>query len=124
MSAAENLRRSEAGGVTVEAAIAIASIVAVVVLCVGAITAATLHVRCVDSAREAARLAARGDRESAISTAARVAPDGADVSVRTEGEFVVATVRARSPLLPLVNIFAEAVAALEPTVRGWSGGGP
>ena len=123
MSAAENLRRSEAGGVTVEAAIAIALIVAVVVLCVGAITATTLHVRCVDSAREAARLAARGDRESAISTAAKVAPDGADVSVRTEGEFVVATVRARSPLLPLVNISAEAVAVLEPTVPGWSGGG-
>ncbi|MFC9767532.1 TadE family type IV pilus minor pilin [Rhodococcus jostii] len=123
MSAADNLRRSEAGGVTVEAAIAIASIVAVVVLCVGAITAATLHVRCVDSAREAARLAARGDRESAISTAAKVAPDGADVSVRAEGQFVVATVRARSPLLPLVNISAEAVAALEPTVPGWGGGG-
>ena len=123
MSSVENLRRSEAGGVTVEAAIAIASIVAVVVLCVGAITAATLHVRCVDSAREAARLAARGDRESAISTAAKVAPDGADVSVRTEGEFVVATVRARSPLLPLVNISAEAVVALEPTVPGWSVGG-
>ncbi len=106
-----------------EAAIAIASIMAVVVLCVGAITAATLQVRCVDSAREAARLAARGDRESAISTAARVAPDGAEVRVRAEGEFVVATVRVSSPLLPLVNISAEAVAALEPTVPGWSGGG-
>ncbi|QSE91004.1 pilus assembly protein TadE [Rhodococcus pseudokoreensis] len=123
MRSAEKLRRSEAGGVTVEAAIAIASIVAVVVLCVGAITAVTLHVRCVDSAREAARLTARGDHESAISAAQRVAPDGADVSVRTEGEFVVATVRAHSPLLPLVNISAEAVAALEPTVPGWSGGG-
>jgi hypothetical protein len=123
MSSARDLRRSEAGGVTVEAAIAVASIVAVVVLCVGAITAATLHVRCVDSAREAARLAARGDRESAVSTAAKVAPGGADVEIRTEGEFIVATVRVRSPLLPLVNISAEAVAALEPTVPGWSGGG-
>ncbi|MDT2004372.1 pilus assembly protein TadE [Rhodococcus opacus] len=118
MSSVKDLRRSEAGGVTVEAAIAIVSIVAVVVLCVGAVTAATLHVRCVDSAREAARLAARGDRESAISTAVTVAPPRADVEVRTEGEFVVATVRVRSPLLPLVNISAEAVAALEPTVPG------
>lgn len=123
MTALGDLRTSERGGVTVEAAIAIVSIMAVVVLCIGAITAATLHVRCVDSAREAARLAARGDRESAISTALRVAPDGADVAVRTEGEFVVATVRTHSSLLPLVRISAEAVAALEPAVPGWNENG-
>lgn len=105
-----------------EVAIAIASTMMVIVLCVGTVTAATLHVRCVDSAREAARLAARGDHESALSAAARVAPDGAEVRVRTEGEFIVATVRVSSPFLPLVNISAEAVAALEPTVSGWSGG--
>ncbi|MEV0947381.1 TadE family type IV pilus minor pilin [Rhodococcus sp. NPDC049939] len=123
MTSPGGLRGSETGGVTVEAAIAIASIVVVVVLCVGAITAVTLHVQCVDAAREAARLAARGDHESAISAATRVAPDGAEVRVRTEGEFVVATVRVDSPVLPLVDIDAEAVAALEPTVPGWSGGG-
>jgi hypothetical protein len=121
MAQSRGLRRSDAGAVTVEAAIAIASIVVVVVLCIGAITAATLHVRCVDSAREAARLAARGDRESAMSAAARVAPEGADVVLREEGDLVVATVRARSPLLPLVHISAEAVAVREPTAAGWGG---
>ncbi|MCQ4121690.1 TadE family type IV pilus minor pilin [Rhodococcus tibetensis] len=121
MAPSKGFGRSDAGAVTVEAAIAIASIVVVVVLCIGAITAATLQVRCVDSAREAARLAARGDRESAMSAAMRVAPEGADVELREDGAFVVATVRARSPLLPLVHISAEAVAALEPTVAGRGG---
>lgn len=101
------------GAVTVEAAIALASIVTVVVLCVGAIVAASAQVRCIDAAREAARLAARGDRD-AVAVAARVAPPDADIEVREDGEFVVATVRARVALLPLVELSADAVAAREP----------
>lgn len=107
--------RDERGAVTVEAAIAIASIVTVVVLCIGAIVAATLHIRCVDAAREAARLAARGDDAVAVSTAAKVAPDGAEITLRVEGDLVIATVRTRSSLLPLVDITAGAVAAVEPS---------
>ncbi|MFD4369230.1 TadE family type IV pilus minor pilin [Rhodococcus sp. NPDC058521] len=114
MRAAIEQCRDERGAVTVEAAIAIASIVTVVVLCIGAIVAATLHIRCVDAAREAARLAARGDDAVAVSTAAKVAPDGAKITLRMEGDLVVATVEARSSLLPLVDITAGAVAAVEP----------
>lgn len=112
---AAGLRGSDDGAVTVEAAIAIASITTVIVLCLSAMASVSMHVRCVDSAREAARLVARGDRLSAIATAQRVAPDGAQISFRTEGDLVVATVQAKSPLLPLVDISAEAVAAIEPS---------
>ncbi|MFI7664460.1 TadE family type IV pilus minor pilin [Nocardia sp. NPDC049526] len=99
---------------TVEAAIALAAIVFAVVLCVGALLAASTQVRCVDAAREAARLAARGDQANAVPAARRVAPPTADISLRTEGDRVVAAVSARAPLLPLLVLRAEAVATREP----------
>jgi hypothetical protein len=89
----------------------------VLVLCVSGLTAVSMQVRCVDAAREAARLAARGDDGSASTAAQGIAPDGAAVRLRREGELVVATVTARSPLLPGVSIAAEAIAAAEPGPR-------
>ena len=106
--------RSDVGAVTVEAAIALSAIVVVVVLCLGAVLAASANVRCIDAAREAARLAARGDSSHAVQSARRVAPDGATVAVRTDGDHVVATVHARVMLLPLLDIRADAIAAKEP----------
>ncbi|WP_378736358.1 TadE family type IV pilus minor pilin [Nocardia brasiliensis] len=99
---------------TVEAAIALATLVLAVVLCIGALLAASTQVRCVDAAREAARLSARGDEANAISAARRVAPPDADISVRTEGDRVIARVTSRAPLLPLLTLRADAIAALEP----------
>ncbi|MBE1550234.1 hypothetical protein GGC64_004274 [Mycobacterium sp. OAS707] len=89
----------------------------VLTLCVSGLTAVSMQVRCVDAAREAARLAARGDDGSAAVAAQRIAPDGAAVQLRRDGELVVASVTARSPLLPGVTIAADAVAALEPGMR-------
>jgi hypothetical protein len=86
--------------------------VVVLALCAAAITAVALHIRCVDAAREVARLAARGDTD-AVHT---VAPDGAAVQIRRDGEFVVVTVTARSAVLPGVTVAAKAVAAAEPGV--------
>ena len=77
----------------------------------------SMQVRCVDAAREAARLAARGDDGSASGAAQVIAPDGATVQLRPDGEFVVARVTAKSPLLPGLTIAAEAVAAIEPGSR-------
>ncbi|GAB7146905.1 TadE family type IV pilus minor pilin [Mycobacterium riyadhense] len=82
-------------------------------LCMAGITAVSMQVRCVDAAREAARLAARGDARSA-DVARRIAPGGAQVQVRRDGEFFVATVTARSNLLPTLAIAAKAVSAAEP----------
>ena len=86
----------------------------VLVLCLAGVTAVSMQVRCVDAAREAARLAARGDERSAVDAARRIAPVGARVQLRREGDFVVATVVAHSKLLPSLDIAAKAVSAEEP----------
>ncbi|MGQ4619108.1 TadE family type IV pilus minor pilin [Nocardia sp. R7R-8] len=99
---------------TIEAALALTSIVATVVLCLGALLAASTQVRCVDAAREAARLTARGDHANARSAAERIAPPSADIALHTEGTRVIAVVSARTPLLPLLTLRAEAVATVEP----------
>jgi hypothetical protein len=102
----------------VEAAIALAALVVVVTLCVGAVLAVTAQVRCVDAAREAARLAARGDGGSAESAASRVAPSGARIEVREEAGYVIARVSVDAALLPGLDVSAEAVAAVEETSAG------
>ncbi|BDT92924.1 MULTISPECIES: TadE family type IV pilus minor pilin [Nocardia] len=99
---------------TIEAALALIAVVATVVLCLGALLAASTQVRCVDAAREAARLVARGDEVNARPAAERIAPPSADIVLRTEGTRAVAVVSARTPLLPLLTLRAEAVATLEP----------
>lgn len=101
-----------------EAALAVAALVTVLVLCLAGMAAMSMQVRCVDAAREAARLAARGDERSAVDAARRIAPAGAAVQLRRDGAFVVATVTVRSGLLPGLAIAAKAVSAAEPS-SGW-----
>jgi len=98
----------------VEAAIGVATLVTVLVLCLAGITAVSMQIRCIDAAREAARLAARGDERSAVAAARVVAPGGAMVQLRRDGQFVVATVATNSYLLPALHITATGVAAVEP----------
>jgi hypothetical protein len=93
----------------------VAALVAVLVLCVAGLTAVSMHIRCVDAAREAVRLAARGGDGTGV--AEDLAPDGAAVGIRHDGDSVVATVTARSPLLPGLTIAARAVAIVEPGQR-------
>lgn len=114
MSTAKCRLGEDRGAVTVEAALALTALIAVVVLCLGAVAAGAVQVRCVDAAREAARLAARGDTARAEQAGAQVAPAGARISVRTDGDRVRAVVAAGVPLLPLLELSAEAVAVLEP----------
>jgi hypothetical protein len=97
----------------VEAAFGVATLVTVLMLCLAGITAVSMQVRCIDAAREAARLAARGDERSAVVAARGVAPAGAVVQLRRNGGFVVATVTAGPTLLHL-HVTATAAAALEP----------
>ena len=92
---------------------AIAALVVVLVLCLAGIAAVATQVRCIDAAREAARLAARGDDRSAVDAARRIAPGGARIQVRRHGDFYVATVVAHSKLLPTLDIAAKAVSAAE-----------
>ncbi len=97
-----------------EAALAVAALAVVLVLCVAALAAINLQVRCIDAAREAARLAARGDGRALAGGLGSLAPANAVLQVRRDGDFVVATVSAAASLLPGVTVRAEAVAAVEP----------
>jgi predicted ABC-type ATPase len=92
----------------------VASLVVVLVVCMAGITAVSMQVRCVDAAREAARLSARGDEHAGVAAARRIAPGGAQIRVRRDGDFMVATVVAHSKLLPALDIAAKAVSAAEP----------
>ena len=96
-----------------EAALAIASLVAVLLVCVAGLTAVVMQIRCVDAARETARLAARGDR-AGVGSAASLAPAGASVELRRDGDYIVARVSGRSPVLPGIVIVGEAVSVAEP----------
>ena len=88
---------------------------AVLVLGMAGVAAVSAQTRCVDAAREAARLVARGDTAAAaIRSAQRVAPGGARVQVHRRGDFVVATVAVESVVLPWLSLGAEALAAVEP----------
>lgn len=98
-----------------EAAFAIAALVVVLVLCVAGLTAVSMQVRCIDAAREAARLAARGDDGGAAQAARSIAPFGAQLDLHEDGGLVVATVTSHSILLPGITIRAETVAAIEPS---------
>jgi hypothetical protein len=93
----------------------VATLVVVLVLCLAGVTAVSMQVRCIDAAREAARLAARGDERAGIDAARRIAPGGAQVRVQRVGGFLVATVVAHSKLLPALDISGKAVSAAEPS---------
>lgn len=94
---------------------------ALVVLLLAALTAVSAVVtklECVDAAREAARSAARG--EPGESAGRRVAPEGAAVTVHTQGDTVRAVVSSRvrplGPYLPGIEVTAAATAEREPGV--------
>jgi len=107
---------ADRGSVTVEAAIALAVLAVVLVACLAGIACVIAQVRCADAAREAARLAGRGDADSASSAVAALAPDGASLSLGGTGDLVEATVSvaAMGGMLPGVTIRASAAAAREP----------
>lgn len=86
-------------------------------LCVSGLAAVSAQLRCVDAAREGARLAARGDERAAADAVRKVGPGGAELQLRRDGDYVVARVSTRAALLA-VDISAEAIAALEPPIAG------
>lgn len=110
----------DAGAVTVEAAIALGAFVAVLALALGAISAAIDQLRCIDAAREAARLVARGESERARAAAARIAPTSANVAITVRGDTIEVDVRAKpvNGLLPGVQLHGAAYAIAEPGVAG------
>lgn len=99
-----------------EAALALASLVAVVVVAIGAVLTAAGQLQCMDAAREAARLTARGEQQRAREVASQLAPDGAQVDVLVRGDEVQATVDGGlfGGRLGVLRTHGRAVAIMEP----------
>lgn len=109
-------RHRDRGGVTVEAAIALAAFVLVLALALGGASAMADQVRCLDAAREAARLTARGEQDQAEVAAQRIAPRNAEVTITMNGEHIEVHVNATPAGAQLLGIrlHAEAFAVREP----------
>lgn len=101
---------------TAELAVGLPALVVLLLAALTAVSAVVTKLECVDAAREAARAAARGEPGEAAGR--RVAPDGAVVTVASDGELVRATVSSRvrplGPYLPGIQVTAAAVAEREP----------
>lgn len=107
--------------VTAETAMVLPVLVVLLSVGIGALSAVTAQLRCVDAAREAARAAARGESTGTATELARIAaPEGAEISVVAGADRIVVTVRAKVPiaggLLPAVTVEGVAVAIPEPGI--------
>jgi Flp pilus assembly protein TadG len=104
------------GSFTAELAAGLPALVLLLLAGLTAVTAVGTKLQCVDAAREAALAASRGEPGDAAGQ--RVAPPGATVAVRVDGErvgvVVTAPVRPLGARLPAITVTATAVAALEP----------
>lgn len=129
---AARYRRGDGGMVTAETAILLPALAVVLAGLLWVLAAVVGQVRCLDAAREAARLAGRGDSTAAASSVARrLAPPGATVSIARHGGQVVATVRARqapfggwAARLGSMSLRASATATDEAATAGGIGGTP
>jgi Flp pilus assembly protein TadG len=109
-------RPDDRGAVTVEAGIALSALVLFLGFVLYGLAAGADLIRCVDAAREAARLTARDEVDQARAAAARLAPAGAEIRIDVEGEHIQVDVRA-SPaggVIPGFELHAEAFAVREP----------
>jgi len=107
---------NDRGAVTVEAALTVAVFAIVLTLSIGGLLVLADQIRCVDAAREAARLTARGDPDQAKQAAARIAPTNAEITITTEGEHIKVRIQATPAqgLLPGIKLHEEAFAVREP----------
>lgn len=107
---------NDRGAATVESAVALMAFVMFLGLTLYGMAAAIDQLRCVDAAREAARLTARGEPEEGKKAAARIAPANAEITINTKGEHIEVNIRASpaSGLLPGIRLHAEAFAVREP----------
>lgn len=109
------------GTVTAETAVLLPVLLVVLAAAVGVLACVGAQLKCVDAARAAARVAARGEPVAAVQVAGkRWAPPGAQVRVRSEADVVEVVVHARvrpfgaALRVPPVDVRARAVAAVEP----------
>ncbi|MDQ3164938.1 MAG: pilus assembly protein [Actinomycetota bacterium] len=113
-------RRPDSGMVTAETALVLPVLLAVTTCLVWSVSLGIAQVRCLDAAREAARLTARGDTEQARAVAEQAAPDDATVTIVESDGLVTVTVSVHArpdlpllPNLPGVSLSAQAISAAE-----------
>lgn len=113
----------DSGAVTVEAAISLCALVMVVAFALAGVVAVLGQLRCMDSAREAARLIARGEQDLARLAVERIGPRGARLTVRTDHDKIEVEVLAEplAGLLPGLRLSGQAFAVAEPGVVGVDG---
>lgn len=103
------------GMVTVEAAIALCTLVTVLAMALAGVSMVLDQIRCTDAAREAARLVARGEQDRAADAVHQIV-SGGTLSVVSSGDSITVTVAdpAVGGLLPGVRVHADAYAVREP----------
>lgn len=109
--------------VTAETAVVLPVLAALTFLLLWTVSLGITQVKLVDTAREAARMTARGDPADVVRQAAqRMAPEGSQVDIDDDGgaTTVVVAVDARPDMpilghLPQVGLRARSVTASEPT---------
>ncbi|MGI8535592.1 MAG: TadE family type IV pilus minor pilin [Mycobacteriales bacterium] len=109
------------GSVTAETAVLLPVLLVVLAAAIGVLASVAAQLRCVDAARAAARVAARGDTPALVrTTAERLAPAGAAITLRSAGDTVEVVVTAQVwPFgralggLAAVPVSGRAVAAVE-----------
>lgn len=117
--------RSDRGSVTAETAVVLPVLLIVLAAAVGVLASVAAQLRCIDAARAAARVAARGDDPAVVRmTAERLAPPDARVMIDTTGDVVEVRVSAEvrpfgSALggLGSVDVSGRAVASVEGATR-------
>lgn len=98
------VRRQE-GSVTAETAVAMFAVVLLLALVIGVARGASAQVSCVDAARAAARLAARGESDAVVAAEARRrAPPGARVEITSTGLAVRVRVSAQVEVAPTLTL--------------------
>ena len=116
MAARRRRARSDRGAVTAEFAVALPALLLIVTFALGAVDAVLAKVQCVDAARDAALVAARGGDGQTVG--AGRAPRGATVRITRGADSVEVTVTLRvSPLgahLGSFRVTAASTATVEP----------
>ncbi|MCU1676363.1 MAG: hypothetical protein JWM93_1121 [Frankiales bacterium] len=109
--------RTDTGAVTAELAVAFAAVAFVLAVALSSLSVVLAQLHCVDAARAAARVAARGESPAAVEFAARErAPAGAVITTQRDATTVRVSVSASVAFvapLPSYDVSAVAVAAVE-----------
>jgi hypothetical protein len=114
-------RPSDAGYATVEAALAIPSLLLFTVALAGILVGIAMQIRCVDAARLAARATARGELPAEVEKAVARAAPGSSAQITTEDGLIHVTVTApvaEAPLLRAFTVHADAYEADEAALGG------